>query len=360
MSGYNLGGGNYDPNTPYGAPQPPPSLTNQIHQQTAPAFHVLESLVSAFSSLAQLFESTYMATHSSFFAMVGVADQFGGLKTYLGQVLGFFSLIRLGKKIIAWLKGERGGGGGPKGNLNWAEEWKIGQASGGPGQQGHLGLPGPGGSGPGLPGSSRPSIKPLVIFFLSAVGLPYLMTKLVRLLTRIQEQQNAQLQQQQLANGMQPPPRGMIMGPNGPNGPNGSGPGALVPAVPGVGAGTLAVDLPRGQITFARALYPFETNQGHELALKRDEIVAILQRFEEGQEGTGKEMGWWRGRTRDGRVGWFPSNYVSSRGARLYLTSTLVQSILTRLSILSSIPFNSCPSLRSFASPSLYPGRNPP
>ena len=27
---------------------------------------------------------------------------------------------------------------------------------------------------------------------------------------------------------------------------------------------------------------------------------------------TGEESQWWRGRTRDGRIGWFPSTYVES------------------------------------------------
>lgn len=272
MSGYNLGGtyGGYDPN---GAPMPP-SLTNAVHQQTAPAFQLLESLVGAFSSLAQLFESTYMATHSSFFAMVGVADQLGGIKTYLGQVLGVFSLLRLGRRVVAWIKGERtstpqGGGGG----LSWADEWRIGAASGLPSQSGPSGAP-----------DKRPSSKPLVVFLAAAVGLPYLMTKLVRLLTRLQEEQQRQQQQQ---HGRLP----------GPHSSGGSG-GAMVVAP--------------ASLTFARTIHPFETSEPHELALKRDEIVAVLQRYEGGEGGAGgREMGWWRGRTRDGRVGWFPGNYVS-------------------------------------------------
>ncbi|KAF8498019.1 Peroxin 13, N-terminal region-domain-containing protein [Hysterangium stoloniferum] len=40
----------------------------------------------------------YMATHSSFFAMVGVAEQFGQLRNALGSVLGPFEMIR-------WLRG---------------------------------------------------------------------------------------------------------------------------------------------------------------------------------------------------------------------------------------------------------------
>lgn len=279
-----------DPN----APPLPPSLTNQVHAQTAPAFQLLESLVGAFSSLAQLFESTYMATHSSFFAMVGVADQLGGIKTYLGQVLGVFSLLRLGRRVVAWLRGERGGGdaaGGAGGGLSWADEWRIGAASGLPSQ-----LPGGGGHS-GAP-DKRPSSKPLLVFLAAAVGLPYLMTKLVRLLTRLQEEQQQQQMRQQ--HGQQ---QGQLTAAAGsafnmaPG--QSSSSSALVTTTNGTGGGAAS-------LTFARTLHPFETSEPHELALKRDEIVAVLQRFE-----GGREMGWWRGRTRDGRIGWFPGNYVS-------------------------------------------------
>jgi peroxin-13 len=35
-------------------------------------FQIIESLVGAFGGFAQMLESTFMATHSSFFAMVSV------------------------------------------------------------------------------------------------------------------------------------------------------------------------------------------------------------------------------------------------------------------------------------------------
>lgn len=219
-----------------------------MQQSTAPAFQVIESIVTAFTSLAQLVESTYMATHSSFFAMVGVADQLGSLKTYLGQVLGVFSIMRLGRRIINWLRGKKVSTA-PDG---WANEWSH-----------------------GLPGAHapRPSAKPLLLFLLSAVGLPYLMSRLVKLLIASQ-------QAQQAANG-----NPMVEGPNGVIDPN--------------------------KLTFARARWEFRPSEEWELALQPDEIVAVLERRETGTGQPG-EAGWWRGRTRDGRMGWFPGNYVSN------------------------------------------------
>jgi peroxin-13 len=218
------------------------NLTSSLQASTAPAFAVLESLVTAFTSLAQLVESTYMATHSSFFAMVGVADQLGSVKTYLGQVLGVFSILRLGKRIIAWLRGKNVKTDG------WANEWSTGISS-----NSH--------QRPGDP-SRRPSSKPLLLFLLSAVGLPYLMSRLVKLLIASQQRQ----QQQGIEN------------------------------------------LDPTKLTFARAKWEFKAGEDWELGLGRDEIVAVLEKRDEGGD-----AGWWRGRTRDGRIGWFPGNYVSSR-----------------------------------------------
>ena len=48
-----------------------------------------------------MLESTFMATHSSFFAMVGVIDQFGQLRNVLGSVLGLFGLVRWIRDLIA-------------------------------------------------------------------------------------------------------------------------------------------------------------------------------------------------------------------------------------------------------------------
>jgi peroxin-13 len=182
-----------------------------------------------------------MATHSSFFAMVGVADQLGSVKTYLGQVLGVFSILRLGKRIIAWLRGKNVKTDG------WANEWSTGIS---PNQR------------PGMDPTRRPSSKPLLLFLLSAVGLPYLMSRLVKLLIASQQRQ----QQQGIDN------------------------------------------LDPTKLTFARAKWEFKAGEEWELGLGRDEIVAVLEKRDEGGD-----AGWWRGRTRDGRIGWFPGNYVSSQ-----------------------------------------------
>ena len=50
-----------------GDPNNPDSLTNRFSMNTQATFQMLEGIVGAFGGFAQMLESTYMATHSSFF-----------------------------------------------------------------------------------------------------------------------------------------------------------------------------------------------------------------------------------------------------------------------------------------------------
>lgn len=52
-----------------GDPNDPNSLTNTFSRSTQATFQIIESLVGAFGGVAQMLESTYMATHSSFFGL---------------------------------------------------------------------------------------------------------------------------------------------------------------------------------------------------------------------------------------------------------------------------------------------------
>ena len=73
MGGYGGGmyrGGMGQPGMMGGEPSDPNSLTNSFSQSTQATFQVIESLVSAFGGVAQMLESTYMATHSSFFGIL--------------------------------------------------------------------------------------------------------------------------------------------------------------------------------------------------------------------------------------------------------------------------------------------------
>jgi peroxin-13 len=116
---------------------------------------------------------------------------------------------------------------------------------------------------------------PLIVFLLAAIGVPWAMHRLVRAMMARQ---------------------------------------AALPS-----SGSLP-PLDASQLTFARATHAFNPQSPSELALKPDEIVAITAKLHPqtnmevdprllGEE-AGLEADWWKGRTRDGREGWFPRAFV--------------------------------------------------
>ena len=256
MGGMGMGMGMMGPNGvpigPDGQPLPP-SLTQTLESTTQHTFQLLHSIVQTFGGVAQMLESTFMATHSSFFAMVGVIDQFGQLRNALGSVLGLFGLLR-------WLKESITGRPAAGGLNNEFRDFVNGRPI-----QGPQGPPGP-----------KASKKPLIIFLLAIFGVPYAMVKLIRVL-----QERAQAQA--AANG-------------------GALPGQLPPLDP-------------SSLTFARALYLFTPSNPTELALKENEIVAITGKLDPrtgGEVDPRLEVDgeWWKGRKRDGTEGWFPKKWV--------------------------------------------------
>jgi peroxin-13 len=223
------------------------SLVQQVGSSTSQTFALIQSIVQTFGGFAQMLDSTFMATQSSFFAMLGVAEQFAHLKGALSQVLGVFGLVAW---LRSWWRGEK--------KRSMREEFQrfLQNTQSAPGANG------------GSPPS--PSKKPLIVFLLAVFGLPYLMHRLIRHLA-------ARLPQQQ--------------------------PGLFPGQLPSGGA----TPIDPSKLSFARAAYAFPTSDPVELSLAKDEIVAVLSTQD---PITGAEGEWWRGRTRDGREGWFPKAYV--------------------------------------------------
>ncbi|KIL54239.1 hypothetical protein M378DRAFT_19104 [Amanita muscaria Koide BX008] len=113
-----------------------------------------------------------MATHSSFFAMVGVIDQFGQLRNALGSVLGLFGLVRWMKDVLS------GRTGAPTSNGLQHEfrDFVNGKPVQGPSN---------------VQQRQRASKKPLYIFLLAIVGIPYAMSKLIQVLQRRAQEEAA-------------------------------------------------------------------------------------------------------------------------------------------------------------------------
>jgi peroxin-13 len=237
------------------------SVTQALESTTATTFTLLHSVVQTFAGLAQMLESTFMATHSSFFALAGVVDQFAQLRNALGSVLGLFGLVRWLRDVLT---GRRGN------NAELRSEFRH-FLNGRPVQ-------GP----PARPSESPPpnaSKKPLIFFFIAFLGLPYAMHKLVKILADRAAQQ--QQEQQQLL-----PQQQQQQGPLDPS-----------------------------QLAFARTVYPFQASTPSELSLQENEIVAVMGKLD---PSTGMEVDprieveteWWKGRTREGHQGWFPRKFV--------------------------------------------------
>lgn len=78
-----------------------------LGESTKATFQLIESLIGAVTGFAQMLESTYMATHNSFFTMISVAEQFGNLKEMLGSFFGIFAIMKFLKKYsIVLLRGD--------------------------------------------------------------------------------------------------------------------------------------------------------------------------------------------------------------------------------------------------------------
>ncbi|KAI9841082.1 MAG: Peroxisomal membrane protein PAS20 [Thelocarpon superellum] len=263
MGGYGMGGMQGDPNDPN-------SLTNSFSQSTQATFQIIESIVGAFGGFAQMLESTYMATHSSFFAMVSVAEQFGNLRNTLGSILGIFTLLRWLRTLLAKLTGRP-----PPASAGELTPASFAQF------EGRATLPD---GSPAAP--PRPSKKPFLVFLLAAFGLPYLMGKLIQTLARNQEEEEARRRQ---------------AGGGGPLGPNSE-------ALP---KGAAAQQLDPSKLDFCRVAYDFHSEAGMpgvDLDVKKGDLVAVLSK----SDPIGNSSEWWRCRARDGRVGYLPSPYLEA------------------------------------------------
>ncbi|PHH82328.1 hypothetical protein CDD82_6364 [Ophiocordyceps australis] len=238
-----------------GNPNDPNSLTNRFNNGTAATFQMLEGIVTAFAGFAQMLESTYMATHSSFFAMVSVAEQFGNLRDTLGSILGIFTLMRWIRTLIAKITGRP-----PPADAMALTPAAFAHFEGRT-------------TGPdGTPGPPRASRKPLFFFLAAAFGLPYLMSKMIRTMAASHEEEERRLQQQALE--------------------------AQQPVDP-------------SKLEFCRLLYDFmpqpaSASAGMELHARKGDLVAVLSKLDP----AGNASEWWQCRSRDGRQGYLPSTYL--------------------------------------------------
>jgi peroxin-13 len=178
-----------------------PGEPGQMDPSTQLAFDSLDRIVQTFTGFAQMLESTFFATHSSFMAMVGVAEQLGSLRSYLGNMFSAVGIYNTLKRIV---------------NGNAVADKK--------------------------PTNSK---RPVWIFFVLLIGIPWIISKLK-------------------------PVRAIK------------------------------------DLDFCQAVHDFRSTIPGDLSFAKGDLIAILSRTDQ----AGKLAEWWTGRTRDGSVGLFPSNFV--------------------------------------------------
>jgi len=203
-----------------------------------------------------------MATHSSFFAMVSVAEQFGNLRNTLGSILGIFTLMRWLRTLFAKLTGRP-----PPVDATSLTPSAFAKFEG---------RTLPDGSQAAAP---RPSKKPFLFFLAAAFGLPYLMGKLIKALAASQE-----AEQQRLAASGQ-----VQIGPDG----------------------QPIQQFDPSKLDFYRVLYDFTPEsgaavQGVDLEVKKGDLVAVLSKTDP----MGNPSEWWKCRARDKRMGYLPGVYL--------------------------------------------------
>ncbi|KAK2004771.1 hypothetical protein LX36DRAFT_595321 [Colletotrichum falcatum] len=239
-----------------GMPNDPNSLTNRFNNSTQATFQMLEGVVGAFGGFAQMLESTYMATHSSFFAMVSVAEQFSNLRDTLGSILGIFTLMRWIRTLIAKITGRP-----PPADATALTPAAFAKF------EGRQPI-GPDGAPLGPPKASR---KPLFFFLLAAFGLPYLMRKMINTMAASAEEEER---------------RRMAMA------------GEQQPLDP-------------SKLDYCRLLYDYTPQSGNavkdvDMAVRKGDLVAVLSK----SDPMGNPSEWWRCRARDGRQGYLPASYL--------------------------------------------------
>ncbi|ODV97387.1 hypothetical protein PACTADRAFT_49108, partial [Pachysolen tannophilus NRRL Y-2460] len=206
---------------------------NSFSQSTEATFQLIESIIGAVGGFAQMLESTYMATHNSFFTMISVAEQFSHLKNALGSLLGIFALVNWLKKMLGKVNGDKNYLKITPGEFkkfqdkqNLLKDTKV--------------------------SSNRISLKPLLVFIAAIFGFPYLLKKLIHQLSLIQQQQQQQQQRQQGYRAQMD------------SSSTSSLPGSTIDPI---------------KLEFARALYDFNPeNKQIELELKKKDLVAILSK----------------------------------------------------------------------------------
>lgn len=227
-----------------------------LGESTQATFQLIESLIGAVAGFAQMLESTYMATHNSFFSMISVAEQFSYLKEILGSFFGIFAMMKFLRRALYYVTNGRIGAP-PKSVTSKSKDGKQEDNSGMREEFERFRN-----NGKGEPKKKRISWKPLIFFLAAVFGFPYLLNKFI---AKVQTMQSTRI---------------------------GSRPNQQIDP---------------SKLEFARAMYDFTPeNPQVEVTLKKGDLMAIMSK----QDAMGRDSEWWKVRTKSGDVGYVPFNYI--------------------------------------------------
>ncbi|KAH8393370.1 hypothetical protein KR215_006855 [Drosophila sulfurigaster] len=108
LGGFGGGYGGYNRFGGMNASDPEQRFIQMAEASSRPAFQSIESLVSAIANIASMLDSTFFALTSSFRAILGVAANFGRLRSVFSQFWASFAIFRglnwIYRKILYWLR----------------------------------------------------------------------------------------------------------------------------------------------------------------------------------------------------------------------------------------------------------------
>ncbi|KAH0535526.1 peroxisomal membrane protein PEX13 isoform X1 [Cotesia glomerata] len=156
---FNPGFGSYPYGSSYGA-GPSGDVENRIIQfaeeSTRPAFQSIQSIITTFSSVTMMLESTFLAMTSSFRAILSVAENVGKVRSMFVQLWNTFALIRFAKWLYKYVAYKLGlSPTDPRDESLWKSVESV------------------------VGGEKGPSTWPILLFFSLLAVIPYLVHKLV-------------------------------------------------------------------------------------------------------------------------------------------------------------------------------------
>lgn len=142
-------------------------FVRQAEDRTRPAFQSVESVVGAVGSIAMMLDSTYMAIHTCFRAILGVVDHFSSMRAHVWEIISAFTLLRWLRNIVRGLL-----------NLLRQNRQSANESAWQTLSQGVQGTP-EAIQASGTSVTRSANVWPTVTFFAAVIGIPWLLWRII-------------------------------------------------------------------------------------------------------------------------------------------------------------------------------------